>query len=410
MLKRVTTLFALLCMPAVASLAQQKLVISSGNHNLPQSINVGKAIDAKHSLRVNKGIDVNAPYIHKPLEIPSALLADTTIEGLTYFTRTDYSDTSVVKDGNPLGINFTGISVTAGGGTEVLYTVVGLCQFVDPVPGSYTIDSLSTFIFREGGSTGTPIKNDVYLFPFIVPNSTPYSQLAIDFTGLQLFPGDYFVTIPKDSLNSPERYKEGSLWLLSLDIPDLEVPANTRFGFAVFPGDWFENRTTGDRLGMISSFEWDLTGEQTSGGIIRTNNSQEGDTLETAWRANLRFGEGERIKQNFDFRMVGTYKGEWPITDVRQDENGSSTVLALEANYPNPAANETHIRFSVNKTAPVTLRLTNMLGQVVATSADTYSTGSYIWDVQTSHLPAGTYIYSLSVGDQTLTRTMTIVR
>ncbi len=410
MLKRVTAFFALLCVPAVASFAQQRVVINPGLHNTPNFIQVSPKANNNNRIQLNQQPTVDVPYIYTPLDIPEALLADTTIEDLSYFTRVDFSDTSVAKDDSWLGVNFTDISVTATGSTDVLYTVVGFCQFVDPIPGSFTIDTLSTFIFREGGSTGTPLKSDPYVFPFIIPNSTPYSDIELDFTQLQLFPDDYYFTIPKDSLNSPERYKEGSIWLLSMAIPPLEVPANTRFGFAIFPGDWFESRVIDDQLGMISSFEWPLTGEQTGGGIIRTNANLEGDTLETVWRANLSVGGGQRIKQNFDIRLIGTYNGEWPITDVRPDDNGNNNGLALEANYPNPASNETHIRFSVDKMAPVTLRLTNMLGQVVETSSNSYGPGSYVWDLNTSHLPTGTYIYSLSIGDRTITRTMTIAR
>lgn len=86
--------------------------------------------------------------------------------------------------------------------------------------------------------------------------------------------------------------------------------------------------------------------------------------------------------------------------------------FALSQNYPNPFNPVTNIRFQVAKTAPVTLKVYNVLGQVVATVLDNrvLAPGTYqiTWDAKA--LPSGTYFYSLESGSHRETRKMVLAK
>jgi len=76
--------------------------------------------------------------------------------------------------------------------------------------------------------------------------------------------------------------------------------------------------------------------------------------------------------------------------------NNVKTINKINA-YPNPATDELNITYT--SVAPVTVTLTNMLGQVVATQNAT--NGKVVFN--TTELPSGLYIYSLQANGQRTT-------
>ena len=68
--------------------------------------------------------------------------------------------------------------------------------------------------------------------------------------------------------------------------------------------------------------------------------------------------------------------------------------LTMYGCYPNPASESTNIKFSLAKTANITLQLTDMKGQSVITlTFDHQSPGEHVIPVPTSGLASGNYIY-----------------
>jgi flagellar hook assembly protein FlgD len=91
------------------------------------------------------------------------------------------------------------------------------------------------------------------------------------------------------------------------------------------------------------------------------------------------------------------------INDVKIDEDNNTvpTDFALSQNYPNPFNPSTSIEFSVPVDSDVTLRIYNLLGQVVTTlvnediSAGHYST---VWngaDDNGFQVSSGVYLYEM---------------
>jgi hypothetical protein len=89
----------------------------------------------------------------------------------------------------------------------------------------------------------------------------------------------------------------------------------------------------------------------------------------------------------------------------------SSSNAALDANYPNPLTSTTSIGYTIPDRRYVTLIVRDMLGREVTTlvSKD-QGAGHYSVPFDASHLPAGTYIYTLTAGGNKLEGKMTVNR
>jgi hypothetical protein len=77
------------------------------------------------------------------------------------------------------------------------------------------------------------------------------------------------------------------------------------------------------------------------------------------------------------------------------------STFSLSQNYPNPFNPTTTIEFSIPEDAVVTLRVYNLLGQVVATLADheEFSSGENWVELDASSLASGVYFYRIDVND-----------
>jgi len=88
--------------------------------------------------------------------------------------------------------------------------------------------------------------------------------------------------------------------------------------------------------------------------------------------------------------------------------------FSLDQNYPNPFNPTTMIRFTIIDSRFTTLRVYNVLGQVVATLVNEVEPpGAYTvqWDASASGgLPSGIYYYKLSAGQFTDTKKMVLVK
>lgn len=90
-----------------------------------------------------------------------------------------------------------------------------------------------------------------------------------------------------------------------------------------------------------------------------------------------------------------------------QADPGLPITSVLQQNYPNPFQQTTRIPFHLAQTTPVRLTIYNALGQQVATLVEgLLPAGDHVVPWSADHLPAGLYLYRLTTGTQTWSRTM----
>jgi hypothetical protein len=98
-------------------------------------------------------------------------------------------------------------------------------------------------------------------------------------------------------------------------------------------------------------------------------------------------------------------------TGLQQFTNNISLRYILHQNYPNPFNPSTTIQFDLPMTSEVTLKVFNILGEVVATLvSDRLSAGSYSYEWDASNLASGVYLYRLKAGDYIETRKMILMK
>ncbi len=85
--------------------------------------------------------------------------------------------------------------------------------------------------------------------------------------------------------------------------------------------------------------------------------------------------------------------------------------FSLSQNYPNPFNPTTVIKYSVPRNGYVTLKIYNLMGQLVATLVNgQLSAGSYKTDFDASKLSSGVYFYKLNVDGFMMTKKMMLLK
>jgi hypothetical protein len=107
-------------------------------------------------------------------------------------------------------------------------------------------------------------------------------------------------------------------------------------------------------------------------------------------------------------------------TSVEETEAGYPEEFSLTQNYPNPFNPQTNIKYTVvgkhSQIVPVSLKVYNVLGQLVATLVDeAKKPGSHevIWDGKDNkgkNVASGLYFYQLKAGELTQTKKMVLLR
>lgn len=101
-------------------------------------------------------------------------------------------------------------------------------------------------------------------------------------------------------------------------------------------------------------------------------------------------------------------------TDIKE-ENGFANVpkgFKLMQNFPNPFNPSTTIRFQISQASPVTLKIYNTLGQVVATlvNGKPLAAGTYSVDWDASQFASGVYFYELKTNDVVQSKKMILLK
>ena len=105
-----------------------------------------------------------------------------------------------------------------------------------------------------------------------------------------------------------------------------------------------------------------------------------------------------------------------PYTNVNVEEEGVPSSFSLDQNYPNPFNPSTDITFSLNQLSDVRLVIYNVLGQPVSELVKgSLPAGTYKvrWDGTSSaghRVASGVYLYTLSTGNVTASKMMTLIK
>jgi len=98
------------------------------------------------------------------------------------------------------------------------------------------------------------------------------------------------------------------------------------------------------------------------------------------------------------------------------DREAIPTGMFLFQNYPNPFNPSTTFRYGLSEPSQVTLRIYNMLGQLVRTVVNDFQSEGYyeaVWDGTNEHgasVAGGTYIYRLEAGRFSATKRMLFLK
>jgi hypothetical protein len=99
------------------------------------------------------------------------------------------------------------------------------------------------------------------------------------------------------------------------------------------------------------------------------------------------------------------------LTGIKDGPATVPTVWNLEQNYPNPFNPSTTIKYQVQKTGNVTLKIFDILGRDIITLVnENKREGFYEVRFDASKIPSGVYIYRLSSNEFTSSKKMLLIK
>lgn len=111
------------------------------------------------------------------------------------------------------------------------------------------------------------------------------------------------------------------------------------------------------------------------------------------------------------------YNGELPvipltITGIERTDNTVPMEFALEQNFPNPFNPTTTIEFKLQKHSNITLGVYSVNGELITNliAGTDFSAGTYQVTFDASKLASGIYFYTLTDGNQILTKKMVLLK
>lgn len=107
------------------------------------------------------------------------------------------------------------------------------------------------------------------------------------------------------------------------------------------------------------------------------------------------------------------YKSTQPNTIVKVEIEETPTSFQLYQNYPNPFNPQTVIDYQIPSNSHITLKLFGLLGQEIVTLVNEDKLPEQyevIFDADQFKLPSGVYFYELKVGENRITKKMSLLR
>ena len=111
------------------------------------------------------------------------------------------------------------------------------------------------------------------------------------------------------------------------------------------------------------------------------------------------------------FGVMGTHLIQNEVLGIKNVSSNVPDNYSLSQNYPNPFNPTTMIRFSVKNEGNVSLKVYNLIGQLVATLVnENKPAGTYEYNFDASKLSSGIYFYTIKAGDFTATKKMILMK
>jgi hypothetical protein len=198
-----------------------------------------------------------------------------------------------------------------------------------------------------------------------------------------------FVTMPS------VRFENGIYRMWYMATPDLigSPPWQTGFAFSYDGVEWTKDENN-PVLSVGEPGQWDED-FAVPGDIFKTNDST---------YSMLYYGS------NLQEYHLGLATWDLP-TSIETDLSKILSSFTLHQNYPNPLNPTTNIEFSIAKSELVTLKISNILGEEVATLvSEKLPAGKYKYDWNASGLASGVYLYRIQAGDYVAARKMVLLR
>lgn len=118
--------------------------------------------------------------------------------------------------------------------------------------------------------------------------------------------------------------------------------------------------------------------------------------------ANMTFAKGSNVYEPNGISIVA---------DGQLTQELLPTSFALEQNYPNPFNPTTTINFSMPEASRVTVKVYNVMGQLVSTLVNReMNAGRHSVNFDASRLASGVYLYRIQAGSFTATRKMNLIK
>ena len=167
--------------------------------------------------------------------------------------------------------------------------------------------------------------------------------------------------------------------------------------------------------------KWTTTSEMNNSGfeIQRKSNSSSFITIgfvegrgTTTLLHNYTFNDANVKQGNYFYRLKQVdFNGQYKYSNEIQLTVTQPLTFDLKQNYPNPFNPTTTIDFSVPETAPVVMKLYNVLGKEIETMVnETLSKGEHRLLFNASNLPSGVYIYTLATGSKISSQKMILLK
>lgn len=161
-----------------------------------------------------------------------------------------------------------------------------------------------------------------------------------------------------------------------------------------------------DLLGNMFYVGLNLAGDDTIGCVCNDPSANDG---QGEGRSFLNMGGWATVDATFGgFDADGIYM---PIVDVTvganyMEDNG----LKIYRSYPNPTNSISNIKYGIESTQTVNVKVFDITGKTIFANASTQTAGSHIIPVDFSSYPAGTYFYTVSTNNSKITSKISVIK
>ncbi len=108
---------------------------------------------------------------------------------------------------------------------------------------------------------------------------------------------------------------------------------------------------------------------------------------------------------------IGYHQLQNEVLGIKEISSNVPDNYSLSQNYPNPFNPTTMIRFSLKEQTNVSLKVYNVIGQLVTTLVNEQKpAGTFEYNFDASNLSSGIYFYTIKAGDFTATRKMILMK